>query len=144
MNERWNEPGLSRRDFLKLACSALLTASGVIGLVGLLRYFSFETEPPAPADFDLGPAMDFVPGSRTLLPQVPAVLLHTQKGFTALSLICPHLGCTVESQPDGFACPCHGSRFGPEGQLVRGPAARPLTTLRVATTADGHLHVYTS
>ncbi len=144
MNERFTEPTISRRDFLKLVRSALLTASGVIGLIGLLRYFGFETEPPAPTDFDIGPAADFSPGSRTVLPQIPAVLLHTDTGFTALSLICPHLGCTVESQAGGFACPCHGSRFGPQGQLVHGPAARPMTALRVQTAADGHLHVYTS
>ncbi len=144
MNERFTDSSISRRDFLKLARNALLTASGVIGLVGLLRYFSFETEPPRQTDFDIGPAADVALGSRTVLPQIPAVLLRTDKGFTALSLICPHLGCTVEAKPDGFACPCHGSRFGPQGQLVRGPASRPLTPLRVDITLDGHLHVYTS
>ncbi len=144
MNERWNEPSLSRRDFLKLVRAAFLTASGVIGLAGLWRFFSFQAEPSAPTDFDLGPATDFAPGSRTVLPQIPAILLNTDNGFVALSLICPHLGCTVESKTDGFACPCHGSRFDLNGRLVRGPAARSLTVLRVGTTADGHLHVYTS
>jgi cytochrome b6-f complex iron-sulfur subunit len=143
MNESWEDQRLSRRDFLKLARTALLTASGLIGLAGFLRYLGYETEPPAQTDFDLGPASNFAPGSRTVLPQVPAMLVQTEKGFTALSLVCPHLGCTVESQPDGFACPCHGSRFDLQGQLVRGPAAKPLTPLRVETTADGHLHLYT-
>jgi len=143
MNERWKEPSLSRRDFLKLARTALLTASGLIGLAGLWRYFSFQTEPPSPTDFDLGPASAFIPGSRTVLTQVPAVLLRTEKGFTALSLICPHLGCTVESKSNGFACPCHGSRFDFEGRLLRGPAAKPLMVLRLDTSSDGHLHLFT-
>jgi len=138
------EPSLSRRDFLILARTALLTASGLLGLAGILRYLSFQTEPPAPTEFDLGPASDFALGSRTFLPQVPAVLLHSDQGFTALSLVCPHLGCMVESQPDGFACPCHGSRFDPQGRLVRGPAAKPLTALRLQTAPDGHLHLFTS
>jgi cytochrome b6-f complex iron-sulfur subunit len=137
-------PNLSRRDFLKLARTALLTASGLLGLAGLLRYLSFESEPPAPAEFDLGPASAYAPGSRTVLPQVPAVLFRSGQGFIALSLVCPHLGCTVESRPDGFACPCHGSRFDSQGRLVRGPAAKPLATLRLQTTPDGHLHLFTN
>jgi cytochrome b6-f complex iron-sulfur subunit len=141
---KMSDPTLSRRDFLKLARTALLTASGIIGLGGLLRFLSYQTEPPAPTEFDLGPTKDYAPGSRTLLPQVPAVLFRSDIGFSALSLVCPHLGCTVASQTEGFACPCHGSRFDSQGRLVRGPAAKSLTALRVETASDGHLHLFTN
>ncbi len=76
-----SDPTLSRRDFLKLARTALLTASGLIGLGGLLRFLSYQTEPPAPTEFDLGPAKNYAPGSRTLLPQVPAVLFRSEHRF---------------------------------------------------------------
>ena len=134
---------LSRRDFLKLARNGLLTLSGLLGLAGLLRFLSYQSQPPAPTEFVLGKPGDYAPASRTLLPQVPALLIHNSTGFTALSLVCPHLGCTVDPQPDGFACPCHGSRFDLQGRVVRGPAGKALTVLRLETEADGKLHLFT-
>src|SRR5450759_2032842 len=133
---------ISRRDFLKLASAAVLTLSGLLGLDGLFRFLDTQTDPLPPTDFDLGPAGNYPPGSRTLLSDVPALLLHTQAGFSAISLVCTHLGCTVESKPEGFACPCHGSRFDLQGNVTRGPAGKPLISLRTGITSDGKLHVY--
>ena len=135
---------LSRRDFLKLTRNALLTLSGLLGLSGVVRFMSFQTEPPPPTEFDLGPASNYPTGSRTVLPDVPAILIHDEQDFIALSLVCTHLGCTLESKKDGFSCPCHGSRFDTQGKMTRGPARKPLPGLRVVTNPDGSLHLFTN
>jgi len=64
----------------------------------------------------------------------PAWVLQLQAGaFTAFDARCPHQGCIVDfvSAADGFACPCHHSRFDPQGRRLDGPAPRGLTPIPV-------------
>ena len=130
---------LSRRDFLKLTNRALLTLSGVLGLGGLIRFLGYQAEAAPPTEFDLGTSDAYPLDSTTVLPDVPAVLHHKETGFTAMSLTCSHLGCTVEQDDEGYHCPCHGSQYNAEGQVEKGPATEPLQSLIVETLDDGHL-----
>jgi cytochrome b6-f complex iron-sulfur subunit len=139
-----NMPDLTRRDFLKIAATALLTASGLLGLGGLFRFLDYQqAESATQTEFDLGLASAFPIDSHALLADVPAVLFHKKSGFGALSLVCAHLGCTVEQKADGFICPCHGSRYDADGNLLRGPSQKSLRTLRIETAPDGHLILHT-
>ena len=135
---------MSRRDFLKLARDGFLYLGGALALGGLLRFLDYDPNPAPKTEFDLGPASNFPLNSRTLLSNPQAVLLHTENGFSALSLVCTHLGCTVEQKTDGFTCPCHGSRFDSNGTVINGPAEKPLRSLRVETTNEGNLKLFTA
>ncbi len=135
---------LSRRDFLKLARAGFLYLSGALALGGLFRFLDYEPNPAPQTKFDLGSADKYPLGSRTSLPDIPALLIHAPSGFAALSLTCTHLGCTLDQISDGFACPCHNSRFDAEGKVTHGPAARSLQTLRVEVTAEGNLILFTA
>jgi len=59
-----------------------------------------------------------------------------------LSSICTHRRCLVDAEPDhSFYCPCHGSTFGPDGQVTHGPARRDLAVLANRTDEKGQLLV---
>jgi Rieske Fe-S protein len=48
--------------------------------------------------------------------------------LSVLSPVCPHLKCHVAWNPDQLSwdCPCHGSRFHPDGRVMDGPAISDL------------------
>jgi cytochrome b6-f complex iron-sulfur subunit len=135
---------LSRRDFLKLSTNSLLALSGILGIGGLLRYLSYPADPTPPSDFDIGPGSNYPRGSHTVVAHIPALVIHDKAGLRAISLACTHLGCTIEERNFGFECPCHSSRFDPDGNVLKGPAASNLRKLRVEESEDGNLHVITA
>ena len=133
---------LSRRDFLRLATNSLLGLSGALGLGGLIQFLSYEMDPAPPSQYDLGSAGDYPPGSRTLLMNIPAVLIHNNDGYLAFSLVCTHLGCTVEQKDGEYECPCHGSKYDGMGYVTRGPANTSLKKLRVEVNETGNIILY--
>jgi cytochrome b6-f complex iron-sulfur subunit len=135
----------SRRDFLKLITNAFFSLGGLLGLGGLFRFFSFQPDPGPPTEFDLGPKYEYPRGHQVIRLDIPAAIQHTQEGLIAISLVCTHLGCTVEEnqEGDGFTCPCHGSRYSKSGNVLEGPATKTLARYRIEEQEDGTLRLYT-
>ena len=74
---------------------------------------------------------DLKPGEGKLL-QVDgrrvAAYRDPQGRLRQLNPLCTHMGCLVRWNPaeSTWDCPCHGSRFQPSGEVLAGPAEKPL------------------
>lgn len=131
-----------RRDFLGIA--ALWTSVAALGtaLAGVLRLPKPAVLPGPLRVFKLGDPAQFAVGTTTRVDTGNFFLFRDDQGFHAISSVCTHLGCIVAHQDsEGFACPCHGSRFNEEGNVVGGPAPAGLPWLEIALAPDGQLQV---
>ncbi|UXY30852.1 FAD-dependent oxidoreductase [Streptomyces sp. HUAS TT20] len=91
------------------------------------KHFVGDRLPPvtAPTSGDLAPgdgAILRVGGHQCAVQRDDSGQLH------AVSARCTHLGCLVafNHAEQAWECPCHGSRFAPDGRILQGPAVRPL------------------
>ena len=71
---------------------------------------------------------DLAPGQGKVTAEHVALCKDELGKLHAVSSVCTHMGCDVEWNGDDktWDCPCHGSRFAPDGKVLRGPASRPL------------------
>lgn len=75
----------------------------------------------------------------------PCAVYRNEDGTAhAVSARCTHLGCLVafNEAETVWECPCHGSPFGVDGEVLQGPAVRPLSGVlsdRPPTTPPSHL-----
>ena len=64
------------------------------------------------------------------------ILLKGLSGFSAVGTTCTHLGCSVRPGKGQLQCPCHGSSYDLTGDVIRGPAQRPLNRYSVSVSGD--------
>ena len=74
----------------------------------------------------------------------PAKMADTVSGIIVYSKVCTHAGCPVSlyrSQARELLCPCHQSTFNvlDGGQVIFGPAKRPLPQLPLDVDEEGYL-----
>lgn len=118
---------LGRHDLLR----ALLLLPLLVPWVAMLQRQQQRRKPAAfalPAELPLG-----------LSVAGPVVAHRADDGTVRVwSSRCTHLGCRLDRVVEGvLVCPCHGSRFDADGQVLTGPASRALQPLRVVVDPDG-------
>jgi len=131
-----------RQAFVKLGVGSLCvagTGAAVFGYEFLAPNVLYEPSPITNA----GKPERYPLGSVTQDLQSGIYIVHGPEGLYAMSAVCTHLGCLTAWKPElGIvACPCHGSKFRPDGSKIEGPAPRPLTWLRAYISDEGDLLV---
>ncbi len=95
-----------------------------------------------PTKFKIGVVEDFGEDSITFIETKNLFIINREDGFQAISAVCTHLGCTVKiASENKFHCPCHGSKFDEHGNVIIGPAPRPLPHFELSVSRDGYLVV---
>jgi isorenieratene synthase len=100
------------------------------GKIASLKYQPAATQPKAPFWVEKNPHLSNE--KITYYGAGDEVYATTEDATEAMSLTCTHQGCTVKRQANGqFLCPCHGSLFSADGQVLSGPATQDLPRLQV-------------
>jgi len=126
--------GTDRRTF-SVASTAM--AAGLAAGYGMMGYVAFQFLKPQGRtkrgwmfvkpvkEFEVGGSLRFRAPDGSTINITRAGNTGTAEDFTALSSVCPHLGCQVhwEQKNNRYFCPCHNGTFDPQGKATGGPPA---------------------
>jgi len=134
---------ITRREFLWYgwASSIALFMAGSAGATIAYAYPRFK-EGEFGGKFFMGTVDEIEDGAVITNREGKFFLIRLGDEFKALFQVCTHLGCLVRITPEGYACPCHGSKFAKNGQLTASPAPRDLDEFAVEVS-EGEVWVDT-
>lgn len=130
---------LPRRDFLGLGALTAAAAAFLFAGIGMIRLpkAAVLSSPSKKYRVTLPESLaldqPFIPPGRAV------ALFRDEEGAYAISLVCTHLGCIVKNIPEGFECPCHGSRFALNGSVARGPAPSALPWRKLSGSGGAYI-----
>ncbi|MBI4248405.1 MAG: ubiquinol-cytochrome c reductase iron-sulfur subunit [Elusimicrobia bacterium] len=132
---------ITRRNFLWVGWSALATFFAASAAASARFLFPNVLYEPS-QKFNAGRAKDYPVGVSTRWTKLQRVwIVRNEKGIYALWARCTHLGCTPNwfNDQGRFRCPCHGSNFSPDGDVIAGPAPKALWRCKVELASTGDL-----
>ena len=138
---------MKRRDFVSLVGIGSVAPLAIASCNSQTKNSSTISSPRADGFQEIGTISDLKTKGQILVENtaVGKVLVISSPTdspqILAVSPICTHAGCTVAWQTDqtAFVCPCHGSRFAVDGEVLYGPATRPIPTYIAKIEGDAVL-----
>ena len=145
MEKKDNKQGTNRREMIALGSAFGLMGLAAAGTGGALFKFMFPVVSyGTPQKFLV--SIDDLPdvGDELIFEDQKTVLRRqSETEIAAISLVCTHLGCTVNVVETGFLCPCHGSQYDTDGIVVGGPAPKTLPWLEIKKVPGDQLEIDT-
>ncbi|NCO52006.1 MAG: ubiquinol-cytochrome c reductase iron-sulfur subunit [Deltaproteobacteria bacterium] len=121
----------------KLHSTRRALIKALIGLIGGWGLWKYLAAPLPRTQAELHLSLAELPGEGALVYADRQLAVVRRGGeIYALSLVCTHLGCTLNLTANELQCPCHGSRFDHHGHVLSGPAPRDLPRLPLRITGD--------
>ena len=134
----------NRRTFIVGGVGGLIVAStgGIYASMKSL-YPTVNYEPSLKAE--IGLPEEFTGNSMRQV-QVGGRKISVMKGDNGLYALvrnCTHMGCIpyLSDEEQLFRCPCHGSVFTLEGDVVKGPAPEPLYRASITVNPRGRVEI---
>lgn len=127
---------MPRRDVLGLLSLWSMASALVFATVGALRLPRAAVLPSPSKKFRVTIPETLPPGAAFVPPGRSVAIFRDGDGIHAVSIVCTHLGCIVKATTAGFECPCHGSKFAPDGAVTGGPAPAPLPWRQVTVSGS--------
>jgi cytochrome b6-f complex iron-sulfur subunit len=123
---------MKRRDFINWVGLGLIASSLPVAIAAC----SSGTKTSTSGDWQtVGTSAELDKTGQLLVkdsPAGPVLVVGTSKAesLKAVNPTCTHAGCTVGWKADAkkFVCPCHGSEYGIDGKVQKGPAKEALKT----------------
>jgi Rieske Fe-S protein len=137
------------------------TRREVLGLVAALPFAGCAVEsgsevgedptpagPPPLSDepVEVGTLESISTGTLRVVDGQPLAIGRDDDGLWAVGTTCTHLGCNIANpslggnvDATGIRCGCHGSQYGPDGDVRVGPSVRNLPNYGVVVESDGRV-----
>lgn len=129
---------MNRRAFLTWVGVGWLASSLPVVLAACSQTDQTKSSPSTDTKFQTVGSVEELDKSSQLLNEnspvgsVLVVRTATANELSAVDPTCTHAGCVVQWKGSlkKFVCPCHGAEFDANGKVLKGPAKKPLKTLR--------------
>lgn len=120
---------ITRRDFFSLVGWGGVAATMGGSAFSFYRFYSPNVLYETQKIFKIGKLSDYPEGlSEKWKKERQIWVVRNERGLYVMISICRHLGCTPNwfQDKNAFLCPCHGSIFSIEGNVLGGPSPRLL------------------